>query len=288
MEENKLIEYFDQTTPNNRQKVRMRQAIQSNQKGTEFIAKMRKKRKVVKISIFAASLAAVLLFVVNLSFNSPTVVQGIQIFGENDTLVTLEDKYGSEQIVTGVNKVDARPNLEFFIKGKNIAKIEMTTDTEYITAHDWTETQHEKYWNFEYFQPFDEEQQVYILNEDLIYDKKLVMNFDKDFTEYDQIWFRWYAWDLHKWASEDDFSRFLGRGIEVNDLDEEAKMKLAAASETGIGHIQLDGYPEELLEDTIAIKITDHDGNETNKTIQVKVSNNDARQTVVAAKLIGN
>lgn len=63
-------------------------------------------------------------------------------------------------------------------------------------------------------------------------------------------------------------------------------MGVAAGNDgSGISHIQLDGYPEKLTEDTITIKITDRKGKSTTKAIHIKVSNNELKQTVVTASL---
>ncbi|GIQ67067.1 hypothetical protein PACILC2_56350 [Paenibacillus cisolokensis] len=70
-------------------------------------------------------------------------------------------------------------------------------------------------------------------------------------------------------------------------MSERKKSELAAGDDgSGIGHIQLDDYPDHLKEDTITITITDRQGKRTTKVISVKVSNNEQRQTVVTARLI--
>ena len=57
----------------------------------------------------------------------------------------------------------------------------MTSETEYLSAKDWTKTQHEKYWNIEYYQTFDEETQTSIMDPDKKYERSLTMTFDEDF-----------------------------------------------------------------------------------------------------------
>jgi len=113
------------------------------------------------------------------------------------------------------------------------------------------------------------------------------MTFGEDFTDYDQIWYRWTTHNMYEWAAKDDFSQFLGVGEIPDGLSEEVKMKLAAGEfSDAAGHMQLDGYPEKLKEDTITITITDRQGNKTTKMIHVKVSNNELRQTVVTATMM--
>ena len=91
-----------------------------------------------------------------------------------------------------------------------------------------------------------------------------------------------------------NYSRFLGYGagpkIEISDqMTEEQKLMLAAGDDgsrvPGLGHIQLDGYPEELTRDRITIKITDRNGNTIAKYINVEISNNEFNETVVTASL---
>lgn len=282
----KLMNYFENITPEDSQKERMKKAILTEQQQTNSNIRKKWRWNGTKIFTVVISLALVLYFTLYTPANIDSVVYGVSIIDPNDSIVTLEDYAADHNDGSAfVNHVNARPDLRFFIDGENIAKIEITTDTEYITAKDWTETQHEKYWNTDYFQHFDEEQETYVADFDLIYDKQLTMTFDKDFSDYDQIWFEWNAWDLYKWAAADDFAYFLGYGIKLADLSEEQKLKLASGEGTGVGHIQLDEYPDHLKEDTITIKITDHDGQETVQTIHVSVSNNEIRQTVVKASL---
>lgn len=297
MDKEKLKDYFESTTPDHNQKSRMKQSILSHNHMVNAVPKRKWGWGMAKVSAIAVSLTFVLLLLIYTPFGSKSVVYGINIIDPNDSIITLEDYENvREELGTSVSMVNSRPDLDFYIDGEDIAKIEITTNTEYITAHDWTETQHEKYWNVEYSQYFDEEYQQLANDFDLIYDKKLTMTFDKDFTDYDDIWFNWNARDLYKWAAADDFAHFLGYGIKLDDinaddinfdeLSEEEKLKLAAGNDSGMGHIQLDGYPEHLLEDTITITITDHDGHETIETIHVSVSNNTLSQTVVTATLL--
>jgi hypothetical protein len=99
---------------------------------------------------------------------------------------------------------------------------------------------------------------------------------------------------LYNWASEDDFSHFRGFGknpiVELSDeMTEGQKLKLAAGDNasgaTCLGHIQLDGYPEELTKDRITIEITDREGNSVTKYVNVKFSNDEFNQTVVTASV---
>jgi hypothetical protein len=50
--------------------------------------------------------------------------------------------------------------------------------------------QHEKYWNTEYYQTYDEETQTCTFYADRLYDKSMSFMFDENFTEYDNIWYR--------------------------------------------------------------------------------------------------
>lgn len=286
MDKDKLMGYFESTTPGDEQKSRMRRAILSHQHGEDFVPKRKRKWGLAKISASAVCLLIASLLLTYIPFGGETVAYGINIIDSNEPAIKLEDNENTRMdFGTSVSNVNSRPDLRFFINGEDIAKIEITTDTEYIHAQDWTETQHRKYWDHEYMHDYDEETQQYVLNADLIYDKQLTMTFDEDFTDYDQIWFRWVAWDLYQWAAKDDFAHFLGVGKVPENLSEEEKLEIAAGNGSGAGHIQLNGYPERLREDTVTITITDRNGEETTQVIHVKVSNNELRQTVVTATL---
>jgi len=93
---------------------------------------------------------------------------------------------------------------------------------------------------------------------------------------------------MHKWASENNYSRFYGVGqnSESENLSEQEKAELAAGQNSAVGHMQLKDYPEHLKEDTITITITDRQGSQTTKVIHVRVDNNDLGQTVVTANLV--
>lgn len=290
MNKDELKEIFDKMTPDEIAKSRMKRNLILHQHSNPTEARS-PKRRLAWFILPAISLTLALIILWSIPFGSTASVYAIHVkVGEDRAVLNLagrQDLPSNEQS-TSVSYVDPRPGLEFYIEGDDIATIEMTTENEYIYAVDWTKTQHEKFWNLEYYQYFDEEKQRSIADFSLLYDKSLAMNFEEGFTEYDQIWYRWHAWNMHQWASEDNFSKFYGVGFtpDLEQLSEEEKMKLAAGEDSAVGHMQLDEYPEHLKEDRIWIKITDRQGQVTTKVIHVKVSNNEARQTVVTAKLL--
>ncbi|WP_078551911.1 hypothetical protein [Bacillus alkalicellulosilyticus] len=259
----------------------------------QTVKQKRMKMTWIKGVTVAACLVLAVLVVINIPNGGNTSAYGVTLIDSDGTKITLDDiGLTREELGTSVRQVNSRPDLQFFIEGENIAKIEISTEKEYLDAVDWTETQHEKYWDIEYTSYFDEEKQIRIHDWDSIYEKEITMTFSEDFNEYDKIWYRWDAWNLYKWAASDNFSQFLGYGIPVDDfnpeefdnLSPEEQAEIAAGSPTSAeGHIQLGDYPEHLREDTITITITDHKGKVTKKYIHVKVSNNALRQTVVTA-----
>lgn len=204
------------------------------------------------------------------------------------------DSVNSINNANSVNNVDARPGLEFYIEGENIGEIEISCKNEYLYAVDWTGTQQEKYWNMNCYQTYDEETKTSTFYSERLYDKSMTFKFDEDFRDYGEIWYRWTARNLYEWAAKDEFSHFLGYGIKPkvqlsNGMTEEQKLKLVAGDDgsgiTGLGHIQLDGYPKNLTKDRITIKIKDRDGNTITKYIDIKISNNKYNETVVTANL---
>jgi bla regulator protein BlaR1 len=254
-----------------------------------------RKKKVGLSVICAALIITVGVGIASVAANSDSTLSGPTNNMNSDVVIRLRDYNNSpENYGTSVSNVDSRPGLEFYIEGEDIAQIEVTCKNEYLYAVDWTETQHEKYWNVDYSQTYDEKTQTSTFYPERLYDKSMKLTFDEGFSDYDDIWYRWEAWNLHKWASEDNFSHFMGYGISPkielsDDMTEKQKLKLAAGDNgsgaTGLGHIQLDGYPEELTKDRITIKITDREGNSVTKYINVKISNDEFNQTVVTASV---
>jgi len=261
-----------------------------------FLSIMDTKKKRVGLFIICATLIITAgVRIVCAAVNSDSTTRGlsdnvnldvnIKIAGYNNT----RENYG-----TSVCYVDARPQLEFYIEGEDIAQIEVSCQNEYVYAVDWTETQHEKYWNVDYYQTYDEETQTCTFYPERLYDKTMKFQFNEGFKDYRDIWYRWTAWNLNQWAIEDDCSHIVGYGIEPkielpDDMTEEQKLMLAAGEDgsglTNIGHICLEGCPEELTWDRITIKITDRYGNSLTKYINVEISNNEYNQTVVTASL---
>jgi len=250
-----------------------------------------REKKVGLSVICAAIIMTVGIGIASVAASSDNTLGGSTNDTNSNVVIRLRDYNNSpENYCTSISYVDARPELEFYIEGEDIAQIEVTCENEYIYAYDCTKTQHEKYWNTEYFQTYDEKTQTCTFYPERLYDKSMKLTFDEGFSDYDDIWYRWIAWNLYKWASEDNYSCFLGAGLEVtDDMTEEQKLNLAAGDNdsgvTGLGHIQLDGYPEKLTKDRITIKITDREGNSVTKYINVKISNDELNQTVVTASV---
>lgn len=289
LNKDELSNLFKNMNPDERQKARMKANILlSEQLGMKMKERQPFWRRPVWMSLSASCLVLALCLLVILPFNDKTSAFALHMRTDGDGAVfkLMDNEKSIEDFGTSVNNVDSRPGLEFYIDSENIAKIEISTENEYIYAVDWTKTQHRKFWDLEYYQYFDEETQISVADYSLLYDKKLTMTFDDDFTDYKDIWYRWTAWNMYQWASENDYSRFLGVGAIPDNLSDKEKAEVAAGGySSGNGHMQLDGYPERLKEDTITITITDRQGKITTKVIHVKVSNNELRQTVVSASL---
>lgn len=287
MNKDPLTTYFEDMAPNEAQKARMKSTILASGSPESPPARPSRRRR-AWLAVPAACLVLALALFLAPTLGGDTSAYAISVkVGEDGAIFRLEEhERGSDGSSNSISKVDSRPGLEFYIDGDNIAKIEITSENEYLYAVDWTKTQHEKFWNVEYYQTFDEERQMSIADFSLLFDKKITMTFDDDFSEYDRIWYRWTAWKMHQWASENNYSRFLGAGLVPESTDSQEATKLAAGNDgSGNGHMQLEDYPEELTKDKITITITDREGKRTTKVINVKVSNNELRQTVVTASL---
>jgi len=273
--------------PDEAQRSRMRQRLLNDLQEEEHArggARATRSRPLVRrswMAIPAIAIALALFVFPGIPFGGgETSAYAINVkMGEDDAVFELADHGDATgEARTYVSYVDSRPGLEFYVEGDNIAKIEMSTENEYLYAVDWTKTQQEKYWNQDVYQKFDEERQVSIADFNLLYDKKMTMTFDENFRDYDKIWYRWTAWNMHNWAAADDFAHFLGAGRKPSpDAGPQEKAEMAAGDKSGIGHMQLEDYPDELKKDRITIEITDRNGH---------VANNELGQTVVTARLL--
>jgi len=288
MTKNELNMAFERMTPNNMQKERMLNAILNKEHPATQVSYPQKIRRKLWFGTVAACMALVfaMMFTFQLSKSSVAFALSIGCPDSENKVKIMDSRMEREEFTTTVSTVNPRPGLEFYIEGKDIARIELSCENEYLYIVDWTKTQQEKYWNTELYQWFDEEKQQYVANPELLLDKSCLLTFPKGFNEYDLIWYRWYAWDLYKWASENNFSHFQGVDSNINYDSEKDKLEAAGGNKSAAGHILLDGYPKEKLNDRITITITDRSGNTITKTISINISNNNIGQTVVTASLI--
>jgi len=293
MNRERLRAAFDGLAPDEEQKARMKKRI-LEQLDSRTASGRSSGRRLRWTAASAASAAGLLLAVALIAqlFGHAAPAYAISVrAGEDGAVFRLLDGDGNRDgSVASVRYVDPRPKLEFYIEGKDIASIRIAAKNEYVYAVDWTKTQHEKYWNPESYQRFDEETRTAEADYSLLYDKELTMTFGEDFRDYGEIWYRWVAWDMHRWAAEDNFSRFYGYGqkpvnVDFDSLTEQERRELAAGDGSAVGHMNLEDYPDHLKEDVITITITDRQGRVTTKAIHVRVDNNRIGQTVVTASL---
>ena len=253
-------------------------------------------------SVATACMALVLTLVFVLQLGGGAVAFALSVSTPNGSTIIMEDKnsnQNSDDIVTSVSYVDSRPQLRFFITGVDIVSIEVSTNIEYVRAHDWTESLDEIFWNPElhYEETEIDGVKYQYLPARSGFEKSIVLIFPEDFEDYEQVWYEWHGLNLYDWARENEASRFQEyNGMSVSEIEEQIDSmsegeKLAIAAGGGdtsaAGHIILDGYPVELLNDYITINITDRQGNTITKTLIVYVSNNALGQTVVTA-IIGS
>jgi hypothetical protein len=258
-------------------------------------------RKVwLSASVATACMALVLTLVFMLQLGGGAEAFALSITIPNGSTIIMEDKnsnQNSDDIVTSVSYVDSRPHMRFFITGVDIARIEISTNSEYVRAHDWTESLDEVFWNPElHYAETEIDGVVYqYLPARSGFEKSIVLIFPEDFKDYEQVWYEWHGLNIYDWARENESSRFQGyNGMSISEIEEQMdgmteEEKLAIAASGGdtsaAGHILLDGYPVELLNDHITITITDRQGNTITKTLIVDVSNNALGQTVVTASM---
>ena len=277
--------------------------VRENCKRQVFIQTRKSQQKIIfSASIATACFALALTFLLVFFLNGEgAVAYAVSISMPDGSSVMIEDSNidyydDPNRLTTTVSYVDNNPQLRFFITGEDIAKIEIITETESVRVQDFTQTLDEKFWNPElYYEETIINGTVYqyIPSRNVHFQLNEIV-FPEEFDEYDQIWFTWLALNLNDWASEDSDTRIQGfDGMNVSDIEERYSQmteeeKLAIASGGGrtstAGHILLDGYPKELLNDRITIIITDRQGIITTRAIMVSISNNALGQTVVTAK----
>ena len=193
MTKNELNTAFDRMTPNDTQKERMLNTILKKEKPVEQVSYPQKMRRRRWFSTVAACLTLVfaMMFMFQPGNGSVAFALSIGTPDSESRVKIMDSRMEREKFTTTVSNVNSRPGLEFYIEGKDIAKIELSCENEYLYVVDWTKTQQEKYWNSELYQWFDKEKQQYVAHPELLLDKSCLLTFSEGFNEYDQIWYRW-------------------------------------------------------------------------------------------------
>lgn len=301
MTENELKTAFDNAKLTTSEKEYMVKCILDNKPLGQETARPQKSRRALWYGTTAACFAIVLAIVLLVQLSRPGIAYALSITTPNGSNVLLEDKGADAPenlTASSVSFVDNGPQLRFFISGEDIATISISTENEYISATDFTKSLEEKYWNPELYY---EETEIDGVSYQYIpaksgFEKALVISFPQSFTAYDQVWYDWYGWNIREWATENNFSRIQGYdrssaqeiSNQIDTLSEEEKLAIAAGggNTSAAGHILLDDYPKDLLDDQVTISITDRRGNTTTRVITLSVSNNTLGQTVVTANLM--
>lgn len=247
----------------------------------------------------AACLALIFTMTYALPAGSKAAAFGVSVVIGGDNVVSLGMERSEDgEAVQSISYVDNGPELSFFITGTDIAKIELSSENEFVKALDFTKTLDEKYWNPDlYYEKIEidgiEYQYVPARSG---FEPSLTLTFPEGFSEYDEVWYSWYGWNLREWAEQDDCAHIQGvDGLSaaetqklLEDASEEEKLAIAAGggSYSAAGHILVDGYPEEKLTDQVVITITDREGNTVSRRLRINVGNNLLGQMVVSAGLV--
>lgn len=303
MNKNEIIMAFESMALDDTQKSRiLDKVLYKEQPSGKPLRAIKTHRKAwISAGAVTACLALVLTLTIMLNLGGGTVTFALSIPLPNGHTVLIEDRGITDrpaELAATVGYVDSYPQLRFFITGEDIAKIMVSCENEYLKIHDFSQTLDEKYWNLGlYYEETEIDGIIYqYIPAKSSLDKSFVLVFPEGFSSYDQVWYDWLAWDLREWASDNDFSRIQGyNGMSAKEiaelaenLTEEERLAIAAGGggTSAAGHIQLDGYPEELLNDSITMAITDRQGNTIKKTLTINISNNAFGQTVVTASMI--
>ena len=300
MTNQQLNRTFDNMTPSAKQKERIWNTIVQNSEPAARKTKFGGMPRKAFLGTAAACLVLAAALIFTMPFGRGTTAFALSVTMPNGASVQMEDWNRDKQadgLVSSASYVDNGPELRFYITGEDIARIEISSEKEFVSAHDWTQTLDEKYWNPElYYQEAEIDGTVYqYVPSRSLFEKSIVLNFPEGFEQYDEVWYTWYGWNLRDWASQDNYAHIQGyNGLTAADTEkllenatEDEKLAIAAGggSTSAAGHILLDGYPEDQLSDRVAIAITDRQGNTVTRTLTVKISNNAFGQTVVTANL---
>jgi len=246
--------------------------------------------------VFALAITLTLVFNFGAETTGQATPNGFSILIRDENIDHADDP---NLLTTSVSYIDTRPSLRFFITGENIAEIKITTENESINAIDWTKTLDEKFWNHElFYEEIELNGEIYkYIPADSGYSNSFIITFPEGFKEHDQIWYSWMPHNLYNWANEDSDKRFHDHNSmsrteieeKMETMSDEERLTIAAGGgrTSNIGHMILDGYPAELLNDRITISITDKEGHTTTTSITVSITTNSIGQTVITAKIDG-
>ena len=293
MTKNTLNAAFHPMKPDAQQKQRMLAAIRSAAQPQP----LRGRRCLVRtagLRLAAACLLLATALIVGSVLTEPPAAFALSVGVPDGSSVDLVDPNHASRH-SSISSVDNGPELRFSITGKDIAKIEIACQQESVRALDWTETLEEQYWNPElyYEQTVIDGVAYSYVPARSGFSPRLEITFPEGFTQYDQVWYTWYGWNLRSWASQQNYAHIQGYDPEAEKRLENAteEEKLAIASGGGstsvAGHILLEGYPEDKLTDHLTITITDRQGRTVTQLMTIKISNNTLGQTVVTANVEG-
>ena len=131
---NELNKAFDRMTPNDTQKERMLNTILNIEQPVERVSYLQKMRRKRWISTVAVCLALVFAMMFMFRFGTGSVAFALSI-GTPDSesrVKIMDSRMEREKFTTTVSNVNSRPDLEFYIEGKDIAKIELSCENEYL------------------------------------------------------------------------------------------------------------------------------------------------------------
>lgn len=189
--------------------------------------------------------------------------------------------YGSRETyyVTKVTSVQPSwPSILFIINLDDVAKVELSCQTEHMHLSDFMEIMNAEYEGSYNITASDSyAYQVATANtegeQDGFYTeynyRSFVMEFSEDFDGYEHFQYKWFAEQLSNWARENDA---VYNGVNKG---------LAYKEREAFGHIQLDGYDPDLLTDRITMTATDFDGNTKTSYIDIVIYNNTNYELVV-------
>jgi hypothetical protein len=269
MNKNELNKAFENIKPSEVQKERILSAVQN---GTQAYKPKKMHRKVW----YSAAACFTLIIVAALvwRFGEAGMVYAGNIASDGNTITLYNPNDILEEgkprpVNTFVRYIDNGPSASFFIDGKDIAKIEVSCENEYLDIFDFSKTLDRRFWDPDpsYYEELevDGEIQKYVPLKNTV-EKSFVLEFPENFDQYEEVWYSWTTMNLDNWVLEDPDARIHSGGTSnssnrmrwLNEEIDELQSKADEKRELLEDPAEIEAF-EEALQEEIDALILEHE-----------------------------